>query len=190
MRITKKQAEEQERQEDLAKLREWLKPGDTLYTIVRHRAASGMSRHIGLVIIGDGKLRSPILHPNVLVGRVLGLRMNKNGDALVVGGCGMDMGFHVVSNLSARMFPEGFGCVGRGCPSNDHSNGDRNYTPHGAEVSRMLSCKRKVCTCHDPGAWKHPESYPQGCSQCGCKRQGTVEHWHKSGDYAIRQEWL
>lgn len=49
---------------------------------------------------------------------------------LTVGGCGMDMGFHLVYNLSRVLFPSGFECIGKGCPSNDHSNGDRNYEPH------------------------------------------------------------
>lgn len=50
--------------------------------------------------------------------------------SLKVGGCGMDMGFPVVYNLSATLFRDGFDCIGKGCPSNDHSNGDRNYEPH------------------------------------------------------------
>jgi hypothetical protein len=51
-------------------------------------------------------------------------------DGIVVRGCGMDMGFHLVYNLSSILFADSFTCIGPGCPSNDHSNGDKDYTPH------------------------------------------------------------
>ena len=35
-----------EQEEAIARLRNWIRPGDTLYTVLRHRAASGMSRSI------------------------------------------------------------------------------------------------------------------------------------------------
>jgi hypothetical protein len=124
-------AEQQEAREQLAP---WIKPGDTVYTILDHVSASGMSRAIRVVLMKceDGK---PVdLHPNYSVGKLLGLRhwmrKGRRQDALVVGGCGMDMGFHVVYSLARAMFPDGFGCIGEGCPSNAHSNGDRDYTPH------------------------------------------------------------
>jgi hypothetical protein len=124
-------AEQQEAREQLAP---WIKPGDTVYTILDHVSASGMSRAIRVVLMKceDGK---PVdLHPNYSVGKLLELRhWKRNGrtqDALVMGGCGMDMGFALVYNLSSALFRDGFGCVGEGCPSNDHSNGDRNREPH------------------------------------------------------------
>ena len=40
------------------------------------------------------------------------------------------MGFAVIYELSQALFPKGFECIGEKCPSNDHSNGDRDYTPH------------------------------------------------------------
>lgn len=101
--------------------------------------------------------------------RVMGDPIKQGGkyvqDAgLAVSGCGMDMGFHVVSTLSAILFPDGFGCIGRPegdavmnangervwCPSNDHTNGDRDYRLY---------------------------------------RQGR-RHWHSSGDYALVHRWL
>jgi hypothetical protein len=47
----------------------------------------------------------------------------------------MDTGFHLVYNLGYVLFPLGFECTGCDeppnlCPSNDHSNGDRDYAPH------------------------------------------------------------
>jgi hypothetical protein len=84
-----------------------------------------MQREIGLVILKDGYE----LHPNYAASELLGWRMGKR-DGVIVGGCGMDMGFHLISELSATLFPDGFGCTGDKCPSNDHTNGDREYTPH------------------------------------------------------------
>lgn len=119
MQRTKKEIEEAR-----AHLLRYLKPGDTLYTVLRHVSSSGMSRRIDVYKLNGGE-------PDYLsgwVGAILGLRVHDKG-GLVVGGCGMDMGFHVVSNLSRALFPDGYGCTGERCPSNDHSNGDRDYTP-------------------------------------------------------------
>jgi hypothetical protein len=46
----------------------------------------------------------------------------------------MDMGFALVHVLSYRLYPNGYGCIGEGCPSADHNNGDRDFTPHGTVV--------------------------------------------------------
>lgn len=113
---------ETEKQEAIAQLREWLKPGDTVYTILRHVSKSGMQREIGIVINREGSM----LHPNYSVAKALGYRQGKR-DGLVVGGCGMDMGYHVVYNLGRALWPDGFECMGdkegqRG-RSNDHSDG-------------------------------------------------------------------
>ena len=129
--ITKKQAAINERTEALDRLREWIKPGDTVYCILRHRSSSGMSRRISFAISRCGE----ISQVDWLIARALDYRIHQDG-GLKVSGCGMDMGFHVVYNLSRTMFPDGFPCIGRPddrsrfCPSNDHSNGDRDYTPH------------------------------------------------------------
>lgn len=131
-RLTK--AQQAERDEAIAKLREWIKPGDTVYTVLDHVSSSGMSRHIRVVLLSCEGGRTVDLHPNWAVGKALGLkhakRHGREQDALVVGGCGMDMGFHLVHNLGYVLYPDGYDCVGEGCPSNDHSNGDRDYTPH------------------------------------------------------------
>jgi hypothetical protein len=65
-----------------------------------------------------------------LVGKAIGERFNDKRECLSVSGCGMDMGFHVVYSLSRTLFKDNFECIGKSCPSNDHSNGDRDYTPH------------------------------------------------------------
>lgn len=112
-----------ERADAITKLREWIKPGDTVHTILDHVSSSGMTRHIRVVLLSceDGK---PVdLHPNYSVARALDLRQAKRGDGLIVGGCGMDMGFHLVNSLSYALYGDGYKCLGKGkCPSNYHSN--------------------------------------------------------------------
>lgn len=117
----------QDQAEALANLRNWFPAGSTVYTILRHVSASGMSREIGVLAnLGAGDFR----HPNYAVAVALGLTLGKR-DGVKIGGCGMDMGFHIAYELSHKLYPQGFGCCGfERCPSNDHSNGDRDYTPH------------------------------------------------------------
>jgi hypothetical protein len=103
-------------------LRETLPPGSTAYTILRQVSSSGMSRHISVSGPDHEYLDG-------LVALALDYPTAKDG-SLRVGGCGMDMGFAVVSDLSYALYPHGFDCLGEHCPSNDHSNGDRDYTSH------------------------------------------------------------
>jgi hypothetical protein len=107
------------------RLLEWLKPGDTVHTILRHVSRSGMQRTISLYKLGADR-------PYLLdwsVAAVLGMTLDQR-DGVKVGGCGMDMGFHLVYNLGEHLWPDGFTCSGEGCQSCDHSNGDRNYARH------------------------------------------------------------
>ena len=88
------------REEAIKELKTILKVGDTVYTILRHVSASGMSRAISFVVI---KKNEPLFIDN-LVEQALDMKGHKTKEGLVVGGCGMDMGFHVVYNLSHAMY--------------------------------------------------------------------------------------
>jgi len=107
----------QEQAEAVTRLREILKPGDTVHTILRTVSRSGMQRTISAVIVEDG-----IPHDySFLVAQATGSRL-KDG-AVVMGGCGMDMGFALVHELSYALFGKGYTCTGKGsCPSNYHTN--------------------------------------------------------------------
>ena len=118
------------RQEAIDRLREWIKPGDTLHTQLRHVSRSGMSRVIQVVKISCGSSEPEIFYLGYNVAHAIGMPYDREREGVKVGGCGMDMGFHLVYELSHALFPDGFECVGQGCPSNDHSNGDRNHEPH------------------------------------------------------------
>lgn len=102
-----------------------LKPGDTVHCVLRHVSRSGMSRRIDFYKLEAGDR----VFLTGSIGHVLDMKHDRKG-GLSVSGCGMDMGFSVVYELGYALFPEGFTCIGNGCPSNDHSNGDRNRKPH------------------------------------------------------------
>jgi uncharacterized Zn ribbon protein len=75
-----------------------LKDGDTVYTILRHVSASGMSRRIDLYTFRDNK-------PVYLSGYYAMMQGEEPPrDGYKVGGCGMDMGFHLVYCLSSKLY--------------------------------------------------------------------------------------
>jgi hypothetical protein len=84
------------------KLRDILKPGETVYTILRHVGKSGMSRKLDMVIVEDGRVRSI----SNLASTACGFRQDDNG-AIKVGGCGFDAGFQCVYSLGMAMWPAG-----------------------------------------------------------------------------------
>ncbi len=108
--MTTKTEKKEQLEDGLRRLREMLKPGDTVYTILRHVSQSGMSRQISPVVIKDGI-------PDDISWEVAKLGIWKRKyphDSLTVGGCGMDMGFHVVYEMSRVLFPDGFNFEGIG----------------------------------------------------------------------------
>jgi hypothetical protein len=113
-------------QESIEALRLQIKPGDIIWKTVRHVSRSGMYRAIDAYVIHD----SEMLRYSWAIANAIGARYDKNHEAIGMSGCGMDMRFEVVYLLGQALFPEGFECVGDKCPSNDHSNGDRDRTPH------------------------------------------------------------
>lgn len=143
--MTMTKARAAERDEALARLREILKPGDTIYTVLRHQSRSGMVRDIDAYVFRDNEP----LWLSSYASKVLGWRMAN--DAVRVDGAGMDMGFHLVYALSATVFPDGFDCIGEGdsyatrCPSNDHSNdrGAKDYSPTRHHASGGYALKHR-----------------------------------------------
>jgi hypothetical protein len=103
-------AQQAERDEAIGKLRKICKPGTRIYTVVRHVAKSGMSRHISLLVADCTDKDRPINDITWYVGRALGYRRHDRDGGLIVGGCGMDMGFHLVHSLSYAL--HGMGDVG------------------------------------------------------------------------------
>lgn len=114
---------------------------------------------------------------------------------LKIGGCGMDMGFHVVNSLSYALYGEGYQCLGKGkCPSNYHSNHHdtvqcegtmvwNNDGPNTGERCRFESGKgwvidgKRCPKCKGKGRLPNPD---------GPERFDLV---HKDG-YALKHRWL
>ena len=125
--MNKKEIEEK-RQKAITYLRTIIKQGDRIYTSLQHVSSSGMSRRIKVLVpVLDDRTHSGMVIEDVSwwIADACGIRFNQDKYALVVGGCGMDMGYHVVYSLARSLFRDDFTCIGDNCPSNDHSNGDK-----------------------------------------------------------------
>lgn len=124
-RMTAKAGEEALKSEALASLRETLRPGDTVYTVLRHVSRSGMKRRIDLYVFRNN---TP-LYLSAHAARVLGCRMsNRAGEEGVsVSGCGMDMGFDLVYNLGRVLFGKDYQPA---APLPDQARNDPGYALH------------------------------------------------------------
>lgn len=164
--MTKK--EQSEQNEARETLRKELKPGMTVYCNLRSVSRSGMSRVISLHYIDPaGELR----WISWLAAKACGDSYDRKREGVKISGCGMDMGFALVSNLAAVLFPDGFDCIGENCPAADHSN----YGRSGID-------QPPAGTCRD-----HLERTAGVCTDQNCKP------WHHSkfqGAYALRHRWI
>lgn len=91
-----------EQQEATVELRKLLKPGDTVYCLLRNVSRSGMSRVIDLVIHTKQGPRTL----GYLAARAVDMPFDRDRGGVKVGGCGMDMGFHLVYELAYCLFKE------------------------------------------------------------------------------------
>ena len=158
-----------EQAEALEQLRAMINPGATIFTTVRRVARSGMSRTIDAYLL----LHDDKVWLSGLIARAGLFNLDRKSEALKVQGCGIDLGFHVVYETAHALFRGGFGCTGERCNSNDHSNGDRDYTPHTSPRTGNL----------DP--------IPGISGEVSAEEQRKLGvHWHRDGGYALRQRWL
>ena len=92
-----------EQEEAIEKLKEIIKPNDTLWTQLHHVSKSGMTRYIGVRLLKDD-------YPydyTYLVSKALGWKTSDKYHGIKVGGCGMDMGFHLIYCLGMALWPDG-----------------------------------------------------------------------------------
>jgi hypothetical protein len=94
-------AAQQEQAEAIARLKEYIRPGDTVYCILRRVSASGMSRVIDLKIMHENEP----LHIGYNAALALGYPYDRKAEGIKIGGCGMDMGFALVYELAQTLFP-------------------------------------------------------------------------------------
>lgn len=126
------QSDKQRCTEHLLKL---LPPGATVYTTVHHVSRSGMSRSISLHVVNSAGEVEDI---SGMAACLIKYRLDHKRGGIKVGGCGMDMGFHLVYNLGRTLYPNGWSCVGKGCRqphwrTDYHPDGAKTYhkTPRG-----------------------------------------------------------
>lgn len=107
-----------EKAEAIERLRAAMPPGTTVYTILRHVSRSGMMRHISVKTELQGQY-------DYDVSLVTDSHLAPH-EGIKVGGCGMDMGFSLVYNLSSALYRSGYACLGdskeygKRCPSSFH----------------------------------------------------------------------
>jgi len=102
--LSKKAQAQQEKEEARAFLLSILESQKTptLYTNLKHVSSSGMSRDMKVLAVIDEQIRDVTWY----VARLgVGTLKERNGQRVIrVGGCGMDMGFHVVYTVSALLY--------------------------------------------------------------------------------------
>jgi hypothetical protein len=103
MKLTKAAAKQLDREYAIEQLlTHYVKPGDTIHTLVRSVSSSGMSRTISLKIVRDGRIDDITFSAAAALEWPL---VEVNGSrAIRVSGAGMDMGFHTVYTLSRVLF--------------------------------------------------------------------------------------
>jgi len=178
-------------------LHKFTRPGDRLYTILRNVSRSGMSRDIDIYSFRDD---SPV-YLSGYAAVILEYPRPKNG--IRVGGCGMDMGFSLVSGLSYELFPDGFSCIGLNCPHNSHNNyfTSKGYESYGFDSRAEFDAADYLCfLCGKPipgSAEKRPgrcitqEYICKECADPGNPNHGLyVKYHYGQTSYAFRHSWL
>lgn len=188
-----------DREEGVKYLSTILKPGDTVYTVLKHRSKSGMTRHIDVLIVQDGRIRNI----SSWVAKAAGYKRAESG-ALIVGGTGMDMGFHVVYGLSRALYPEGHHCTGSDgwkippgdeyyegvpsmyprCPSNDHNN-DWGAVAHQFEKSNPEA----AADYSQEGRNGYASAVSALYTATRPQRYSTARI-HRDGGYALTHQWV
>lgn len=174
------------------RLRSWIKPGDTLYTKLQHVSRSGMQRVIQVIKIECSNGEPSMSYLGYNIAQALGDTYDRDRDGVKVGGCGMDMGFSLVYNLSHHLFGDGYKCLGKGkCPSNYHSN-----------FRSSLNCPNN-CR-FDPETRlrvyyreKADDDYEETRSECTTCERGYIPNTEKESfrlvhtdGYAINHKWI
>ena len=96
-------------QEDgLSRVKDIVKEGSEVYCILRHVSRSGMSRVIDLKIPGQRDGNCEIWTIGYNVARALDYPYDRKNEGVKIGGCGMDMGFALVYELSQKLFGNGY----------------------------------------------------------------------------------
>tara|TARA_R110000803_G_scaffold113736_2_gene182203 strand:- start:2711 stop:3067 length:357 start_codon:yes stop_codon:yes gene_type:complete len=100
--------------EAIERLKETINKGDTIFYIVKNVSNSGCYRHIDFYKFSiednrftEGENRITALSLTTEMCKALGYPYKAKTGCMGVGGGGMDMGFHVIHQLSHALFDEG-----------------------------------------------------------------------------------
>ena len=86
-------------------LKDQFPEGSTAYTLVTKVAPSGMSRHI---MVAGSNRKGHVQNVSWYIAKLLDWTYKDNTRSVFVGGCGMDMGFHLVYTLSSKLYDDGY----------------------------------------------------------------------------------
>ena len=90
--------------EDIALLKSMFPKGSTAFLILRKKSSSNLPRVVGVVAFKrDGKNLLDF-HPNYRVAKILGMKEDRQNEGIKVGGGGMDVGLHLISSLSRKLY--------------------------------------------------------------------------------------
>lgn len=101
-RVTAKEGKSAITEQERQYLRGALKPGDTVYTLIRHVSASGMRREVSVFTVIGGRI-CDITNP---VSFAIDGKLGKHR-GVIVNGCGLNAGFDMVYRLGKALWPEG-----------------------------------------------------------------------------------
>jgi len=93
-----------DKENSIETLKEYLKKDMTIHSIIRSVSSSGMSRNISFKITDKDNILDLSYH----IAKALQYPFNDKKHAVKVSGCGMDMAFHVVHNLSHLLYGTGY----------------------------------------------------------------------------------
>jgi len=93
-----------QREKAVASLRECLRPGMTVYTVLRSVSSSGMSRCLDLYCVNHGE----IIRITWNAAKALDGTYDSRKQCLRVNGCGMDMGYDATHSLAKALFGDGY----------------------------------------------------------------------------------
>lgn len=156
--MSTKRYTKEETLEAMTRLCAELTPGRTVYTKITHVSRSGMSRSIECYLAQG---RDNLTDITWLAARAMNARVDNTHGGIVMGGCGMDMGFALVYNLGRTLYPNGVPCTG-----------SRGYNPD------------TYATIQDPPRCKSNEHVNDATVPY------SRDVIHREGGYALNQVWM
>ena len=94
----------EEKKTAIETLKKEIKKGDSIYTVLTKVNNMGTYRHIKPILFKDNQP----LFLTYQIATALQYPIKEKTYSIGVGGCGMDMGFHLIYNLSSTLFGDGY----------------------------------------------------------------------------------